>query len=250
MTYAPSPRVRVLDSASEVASAGAGAFVAAGTQAISARGRFAVALSGGSTPEVMLAQLARQEFSGFMDWRHTHIFWSDERCVPPDEPESNYGMARRALLSKGLIPEVNVHRMMGELEAHLGALDYSMRLRSFFGTPMPVFDLVYLGLGPDGHTASLFPATEALEAKDVPCTANRVSGELPPPWRLTLTYPAINRARAVIFLAEGFSKAPVLKRVLEGPRDIRALPSQGISPARGALTWLVDRDAASLLSNL
>ena len=248
MSRGPAPRVRVLESAAEVASAGAQAFVSAAINAIGARGRFAVALSGGKTPEGMLRLLSRSEYSDSMDWRHTHVFWSDERCVGPDDAESNFGMARRALLDKGLIPDANIHRMMGELEPHLGALDYSVRLRSFFGVPIPTLDLVFLGLGPDGHTASLFPHTEALDVTEMPCAANKVSGDVPSPWRLTLTYPAINSALAVVFLAEGIAKAPILKRVLEGPRDNRALPSQGVAPSRGALTWIIDRSAASLLN--
>jgi 6-phosphogluconolactonase len=248
MNRGPAPRVRVLDSESDVASAGADAFVSAAIKAIAARGRFAVALSGGSTPAGMLGQLSRPEYSDSMDWRHTHVFWSDERCVRPDDPDSNYGMARRALLDKGLIPETNIHRMMGELEPHLGAVDYSMRLRSFFGAPIPTLDLVFLGLGPDGHTASLFPNTDALDVVEMPSAANKVSGDVPSPWRLTLTYPAINSALAVVFLVEGSAKAPILKRVLEGPLDARALPAQGVAPSRGALVWMVDRAAASMLS--
>lgn len=250
MNRGPAPRVRLRESAAEVASAGADAFVSAAIAAIAARGRFAVALSGGHTPEAMLRLLSRPEYSDSMDWRHTHVFWSDERCVGPDDPDSNYGMARRALLDKGLIPEENIHRMMGELEPNIGALDYGMRLRSFFGVPIPTLDLVYLGLGPDGHTASLFPKTPALDVVDMPCAANKVSGDLPSPWRLTLTYPAINSALAVVFLVEGVEKAPILKRVLEGPLDSHALPAQGVSPSRGALTWIVDRPAASLLSTI
>jgi len=250
MNRGPSPRVRLRESAAEVASAGADAFVSAAIKAIAARGRFAVALSGGHTPEAMLQLLSHSEYSDSMDWRHTHVFWSDERCVGPDDPDSNYGMARRALLDKGLIPEVNIHRMMGELEPHIGALDYSMQLRSFFGAPIPTLDLVFLGLGPDGHTASLFPNTPALDAVDMPCAANKVSGNVPSPWRLTLTYPAINSALAVVFLVEGTPKAPILKRVLEGPQDPRTLPAQGVTPSRGALTWIVDRPAASLLSTI
>ena len=248
MNRGPAPRVRVLDSPADVASAGADAFVSAAIKAIAARGRFAVALSGGSTPKGMLELLSRAEYSDSMDWRHTHVFWSDERCVPPDDPDSNYGMARRALLYKGLIPEANVHRMMGELEPHLGALDYSMRLRSFFGAPIPTLDLVYLGLGRDGHTASLFPHTDALDITDMPCAANKVNAAVPSPWRLTLTYPAIDSALAVVYLVEGLAKARILKRVLEGQQDPRALPAQGVTPSRGALTWIVDRAAGSLLS--
>ena len=247
MSNISTPSLRVLESPHDVATAGAYAFVRAAGLAIAARGRFAVALSGGSTPKAMLGLLAEPSFAVKVDWRHTHLFWSDERCVGPDDPESNYGMARHALLSGGLVPDANVHRMMGELEPHVGALDYNLLLRSFFGVTTPVFDLIFLGLGPDGHTASLFPHTDALKVTDQPCAANRVDSGVASPWRLTLTYPALNAGRAVVFLAEGEQKAEILRRVLKGPSDPATLPAQGIVPKRGALTWLVDRAAATLL---
>ncbi|HLJ84750.1 MAG TPA: 6-phosphogluconolactonase [Candidatus Eremiobacteraceae bacterium] len=247
MSKTSTPNVRVLESPADVAAAGAEAFVRAAGLAIAARGRFAVALSGGSTPKAMLALLAEAPHAVKVDWRHTHLFWSDERCVGPEDPDSNYGMARHALLSGGLVPDANVHRMMGELEPHVGALDYNLRLRSFFGVTTPVFDLIYLGLGPDGHTASLFPHTEALKVADQPCAANRVDSGVASPWRLTLTYSALNAGRAAVFLTEGSAKAEILQKVLSGPVDPALLPAQGVVPKRGALTWLVDRAAASLL---
>jgi 6-phosphogluconolactonase len=247
MTAAAVPGLRILDSPAAVAAAGADAFVRAAGLAIAARGRFAVALSGGSTPKAMLGLLGEVSYARKIDWRHTHLFWSDERCVGPEDPESNYGMARHALLSGGLVPDANVHRMMGELEPHVGALDYNLRLHSFFGATTPVFDLIYLGLGPDGHTASLFPHTDALKVTDQPCAANRVDSGVASPWRLTLTFHAINAGRAVTFLVEGPEKADILKRVLAAPLERDSLPAQGVVPKRGALTWLVDRAAASLL---
>ncbi len=248
MTAASIPGLKIVESPAAVAEAGADAFVHAAGLAIAARGRFAVALSGGSTPKAMLSLLAEVAHARKVDWRHTHLFWSDERCVGPEDPESNYGMARHALLSGGLVPDTNVHRMMGEIEPHMGALDYSLRMRSFFGVSPPVFDLIYIGLGPDGHTASLFPHTAALKVSDQPCAANRVDyAGIASPWRLTLTYPALNAGRAVVFLVEGAAKADILHRVLSSPADRDELPAQGVIPRRGALTWLVDRPAASLL---
>ena len=248
MSNISTPSLRVVDSPADVAAAGADAFVKAAGLAIAARGRFAVALSGGTTPKAMLSQLSEVTYARKIDWRHTHLFWSDERCVGPEDSESNYGMTRHVLLSGGLVPDGNVHRMMGELEPHVGALDYTLRLRSFFGTIPPVFDLIYLGIGPDGHTASLFPHTAALKVTDQPCAANRVETPgIASPWRLTLTYPALNAGRAVVFLAEGTGKAEILRSVLSGPLDPATYPAQGVVPKRGALTWLVDRAAASLL---
>jgi len=201
-----------------------------------------VALSGGKTPRAMLETLAKRALA----WPQIHFFWSDERCVGPDDPDSNYGMARAALLGRIAVPTSNVHRMNGELDPPAGARDYSDQMRVFF-TAWPIFDLVYLGLGPDGHTASLFPGTAALRVTDETCVANRVDGHVPSPWRLTLTFPAINAARRVAFLVEGAQKADILKQVVEGTQDVERYPAQGIAPGSGDLTWLVDAAAASRL---
>lgn len=214
--------------------------------AFAQRGRFVVVLSGGSTPKAMLTLLAGPEFAADIDWRRVHVFWGDERMVAPEDPNSNYGMANAALLSKVPIPQAQVHRMQGELEPHDAASQYSEDLRRFFGGPTS-FDLAFLGLGPDGHTASLFPRTSALGVRDVPCVANQVGSEnVVSPWRLTLTYPALNASRAVVFLVEGDLKAAIVAEVLDGPRDPERLPAQGIAPA-GTLTWLLDAAAASKL---
>ena len=156
-------------------------------------------------------------------------------------------MVREALLSRIAISESNVHRMRGELAPRAGASAYDAELRSFFANRSPVFDLLLLGLGPDGHTASLFPGTAALDAVDVWCTANEVSEPVASPWRLTLTYPAINAARRIIILVEGAEKADILARVLGGEKDVRRYPAQGIAPTDGELVWLVDAAAAAKL---
>src|SRR5262249_28720953 len=148
--------------------------------ALKARGFFAAALSGGSTPKAMLQALAERP----LEWAAVHCFWGDERCVGPDDPNSNFGMARDTLLKRVPIPQDNVHRMKGELDPKDGARDYESQLRTFFGGT-PRFDLEFLGLGPDGHTASLFPRTSALRVADAYCTANRVDGPVASPWRLT-----------------------------------------------------------------
>jgi 6-phosphogluconolactonase len=232
----------VVDSPASLAARAADAFESACDAAIRGRGRSAVALSGGKTPRAMLETLGQRA----LDWSRIHFFWSDERCVGPDDPNSNYGMARAALLDKAGVPPSSVHRMKGELDPQEGARDYAEQLRVFFSAP-PIFDLVYLGLGPDGHTASLFPGTTALHVADKPCVANRVDGPVASPWRLTLTYPAINAARHVRFLVEGSEKADILKHVVEGPRDVERYPAQGVAPANGDLVWLVDAAAAALL---
>jgi len=218
-------------------------FAANASSAIRERGRLAVALSGGKTPRAMLEALSTRS----LDWNSIDFFWSDERCVGPDDPNSNYRMAREALLSRIAVPESNVHRMRGELEPSAGASAYDADLRAYFADRAPVFDLLFLGLGPDGHTASLFPGTDALNITDVWCAANQVSGSVASPWRLTLTYPAINSARRVIFLVEGAEKADILATVLWREQDVRRYPAQGIAPTEGELVWLVDVAAAAKL---
>lgn len=237
-----SSRIDVVETPELLAERAADAFETACATAVRKSGRFAVALSGGKTPRAMLETLASRR----LDWPSIHFFWSDERCVSPDDANSNFKMARDALFAHVNPPAANVHRMKGELEPHEGARDYALGLKSFFAGP-PIFDLVYLGLGPDGHTASLFPGTTALRVADEPCVANRVDGPVPSPWRLTLTYSAINAALDVIFLVEGTEKAGILQQVLEGPRDVERYPAQGIAPQAGELRWLVDSAAAALL---
>jgi 6-phosphogluconolactonase len=237
----------VLEDPAALATQAAIEFQTRAHSAINDHGRFAVALSGGKTPEAMFALLAGTGFAEDIPWEHVHLFWGDERCVPPDDPRSNFGTARDLLVGKVPIPAANVHRMPGEDEPHEGALKYGEELKRFFGGPAE-FDLVYLGLGPDGHTASLFPNSTALLVSDAQCVANFAGADIDPAWRLTLTYPAINASRAVMFLVEGEAKAEIAAKVLEGPKDPTLLPAQGIAPA-GALVWLLDRAAAARLTN-
>jgi len=237
-------RVVVLDTPDDLAYQGADEFEVRARAAIAEHGRFTVALSGGKTPRAMFELLASPEFAEDIDWTNVFFFWADERCVSPDDERSNYRLALDALLSPIKVPEANIHRMRGEIDPHNGAIDYSERLTAFFGSSI-AFDLVYLGLGEDGHTASLFPHNSALNVADQPCTAVMVAGNAVAQWRLSLTYPVLNSARGVIFLVEGKEKADVLARVLEGPRDITSLPAQGVAPARGTLVWLADHAAAS-----
>ena len=237
-------RIVPLDTPADVAYQAADEFEVRARAAIEDHGRFAVALSGGSTPHEMFELLASPEFAEDIDWAHVHVFWSDERCVPPDDARSNYGQARQALLAPIQMPEENIHRMRGELDPHDGAADYSERLTAFFG-PAIVFDLIYLGLGRDGHTASLFPRSAALDVTDQPCVALEVPGNAIAAWRLSLTYPVLNAARCAMFMVTGKDKADVVARVLEGPRAVADLPAQGVEPAHGTLVWLLDSAAAA-----
>jgi 6-phosphogluconolactonase len=210
---------------------------------IAARGHFSIALSGGSTPKALYARLAGDPHAARIEWARVHVFWGDERCVPPDHPDSNYRMARETLLDHVPIPSGNIHRMPGEENPSQAAEEYARTLADHFDEPMPRFDLILLGMGDDGHTASLFPYSLALTITDRAVVAQYVVKLSA--WRLTLTYPAINNAMTVAFLIAGAGKAEMLTRVLNGARDIGEIPSQGIAPAQGRLLFLVDRAAAA-----
>jgi 6-phosphogluconolactonase len=223
-------------------------FVKLARDAIAARGRCLVALSGGSTPKPLYELLATPPYSAQIDWSRLHLFWGDERCVPPDHPDSNYRMTREALIDKVPIPPPNVHRIRGEDDPQRTAEAYERTLREWFGPedpPARTFDVVLLGMGPDGHTASMFPGTAA------PTETRRwtmaVHVEHPRDmWRVTLTTVVLNAASDVTFLVEGADKAPRLREVLE-QRSERPLPAQRIQPAHGSLHWLVDEAAAAQL---
>ena len=220
-------------------------------EAIQSRGRFGVALAGGSTPRRVYELLAGDGGPGRrVGWSKVHVFFGDERTVPPDHADSNYGMANAAMLSRVPIPAENVHRMFGEGDAVANARLYEDELRSFFGddADWPAFDLVMLGMGDDGHTASLFPSTGALEERSAWVVANWV--EKFQTFRLTLTAPAINHAARVLFTVTGAGKAARLREVVEGPRDTSRLPSQLIEPRGGTLDWFVDEGAAAQLSHV
>jgi 6-phosphogluconolactonase len=228
----------------ELARAAAREFVTRAEEAINTLGRFAVVLAGGSTPKTTYEALAR-DYSGELDWGRVHVFFGDERTVPPDHEDSNYRMAYEALLSR--VPVGGVHRMHGELPPAEAAAAYEEELRGFFGPDgVPAFDLILLGIGEDGHTASLFPETSALDVTDRWVVANPVLKL--ETTRLTLTVPAINAAKAVAFLVAGEGKAETLKEILQGEVDPRAYPAKFIRPEGGDLTWMVDRAAASLLT--
>jgi 6-phosphogluconolactonase len=225
-------------------------FVALAAQSAQAGRPFTVALSGGSTPEMLYRLLAAPPFRDSISWPNVHLFFGDERCVPPDAPESNYRMAHEALIAPVSLPPENVHRMPGEnADPEAGAQQYAAELRQFFNLAegeRPRFDLVLLGMGPDGHCASLFPHKPALQERQRLVVASE-PGLKPFVPRLTLTLPVLNNAAHVLFLVAGADKAETLARVLEGPTDFDALPSQSVAPTNGTLTWLLDRDAARQL---
>ncbi len=219
-------------------------------QAAAKRGRARIAISGGSAPKAVFALLAdpSQIWRARMPWDRIELYWVDERCVPPDHPASNYRMTREALLDHVPLPEGQIYRMEGELEPEVAAARYESMLRNSFrleGAETPPFDLIHLGLGTNGHTASLFPHSPALHEIGRLAAANHVDDKVP--WRVTLTWPVINEGAQVFFLAGGADKAGILKEVFLGTNDPERLPSQLIRPASGILTLLLDRTAAALL---
>ena len=232
--------VHVYGSPEELAEAAAREFAARAEEAIEERGRFAAVLAGGSTPKATYRILARDYADG-IDWSKVHVFFGDERTVPPDHEDSNYRMAREALLDN--VPVGSVHRMQGELPPDEAAEAYEAELRDFFGPEeLPRFDLILLGIGGDGHTASLFPETSALEVHDRLVVANPVLKL--ETTRITLTVPVINAARAVYFLVAGEDKAGALKQILEADPDPREYPASLIQP-QGGPKWMLDQSAAS-----
>ena len=219
------------------------------TSAITERGRFTIALSGGSTPKNLYTLIAANA-SASLSWDRMFFFWGDERHVPPDNPDSNYRMAKETLLSKAAIPPANIFRIPAENPDASAAADaYEQTLRKFFAVApgeFPRFDLILLGIGPDGHTASLFPETAALEETSRLVVANWV--EKLQTNRITFTLPVLNAARCVAFLVSGTDKAAVLHEVLEGNATAEKYPSKLVQPSEGKLIWFVDRAAASELS--
>jgi 6-phosphogluconolactonase len=217
----------------------AGLFIETAAHAIRARGRFAAALAGGSTPRALYERLARMP----LDWQNIHFFWGDERCVPPSHADSNYRMTAESLLDHIPIPKENIHRISGELPPAQAAESYEQELRAFFGDS-PRFDLALLGMGDDGHTASLFPGSPALaESVRWAVAAEHTAPPLPLVSRVTLTFGVFNAARRVIFLVSGAGKASRLAEIQRGCD----YPAAHIQPTHGDLLWLLDESAASLL---
>lgn len=205
-----------------------------------------VALSGGSTPELLFSILG-DHFSASAPWENAHFFWSDERCVPPESNESNFGMAFRSFFKKIDIPEGNIHRIYGENDASGEAVRYSKQIQQFTAkrNGEPVFDLVLLGMGEDGHTASIFPDNLSLFDSDKICdvSIHPVSGQK----RITITGTVINNAENIRFMITGSNKAEILKRILKNDKSVKNLPASLIVPVSGTIEWLIDSKAGSLL---
>lgn len=235
--------VRARDAGS-LADISAGFFADMARSSIAARDSFRVALSGGSTPKAMFGALSGETYRDAVDWSRVQVFFSDERFVPPDSAESNFRMANEALLSKVPIPERQVHRVATvDITPQQSASNYEEGIRRVFHAGLddtPRFDLILLGLGPDGHTASLFPGTEALGEEESLVVPNFVPKF--DSWRITFTYRLINAAAVVAFLAQGEEKAERVAQVMSGDRS---LPAAGVNPSGGELVWLLDDAAAA-----
>jgi 6-phosphogluconolactonase len=240
-------RVEVWHDLPDLSARAAELFIATAYESITGEGDFTVALSGGSTPKALYARLASEAHEEYAAWARTHVFWSDERCVPPTDEQSNYRMARETLLDHVPLPPQQVHRMRGEDEPASAAAAYTSQLGQHLAARTGRFSLILLGMGDDGHTASLFPHSPALEDKEHLVAAPFV--EKLRVHRLTLTLRIINDAANIFFLVSGESKAAALRAVLEGDADPRAWPASMVHPSSGGkLTWLIDQDAATQLS--
>lgn len=237
--------IHVLTDPQALADHAAELFISKAQAAIDAHNRFSVALSGGSTPRQLYARLAKFNLASRVNWEAVHLFWGDERCVPPNHIDSNYRMVKETLDVS--VPPQNIHRIQGEIAPDKAAAQYENELHSFFGDA-PRFDLILLGLGDDGHTASIFPSSPALHERTRWVVA--VSHETPPlplvP-RVTLTLSVINNAHNIVFLVAGAGKARRLAEILNEPAISNELPAQAIRPNDGELVWLVDKSAAAFL---
>jgi 6-phosphogluconolactonase len=237
--------VEIFPNVETLNAAAASLIVKIASDTLRAKDRFSIALAGGSTPESLYKLLASGEFKDKIDWTKTLVFFGDERCVAPADAESNYRMANEALLSRVSVPAENVFRLRGEIEAEKAAAEYEAIIKKTLGDDAP-FDLILLGMGDDGHTASLFPQTAALRETEKLVAANFV--EKLNANRLTLTFPAINAAKNVLFLATGAKKASTIKKVLSA--ETFDLPASLIKPENGDCRWFLDEEAAGLIDGL
>jgi 6-phosphogluconolactonase len=239
------PTIQVVADANAIAAAAAEKIIELADVAISQRGGFSIALSGGSTPKTLFQLLATDSYIKRIDWKNWQIYFGDERCVPPTHADSNFRMASEALLDHVPIQPDHIHRMKGEIEPQQVAIEYGQVLKQNFGDGG--LDVILLGMGDDGHTASLFPHTAALNEMNHRCVANYV--EKLGVWRITMTAPFINRSRQVIIMVSGAAKAQRIEQVLLGPIDPQSLPIQMIAPFDGGLLWIMDVAAAAMDEN-
>ena len=240
------PEIHIFKDLEKLSRAAAELFIEQAALSIAERNQFLVALNGGSTPN-RLFQLLATEYQGNVDWSKVHVFWGDERCVPPEDPGSSYGQARDLLLSHVPIPQANIHRVKGELDPAAASDDYARDLKEFASAPLdwPRFDLVYLGMGEDGHTASLFPGSPVdVSEPTMPVTAQYQDR---PANRVTLTPAVFNSGRIIVFMATGEKKAQTFAEVISDRYNPERYPAQRIRPDHGTLIWLVDEAAAGKL---
>jgi 6-phosphogluconolactonase len=239
-------RILIESNAADLARKGAKIFSRAAKKSIGVRGRFVVAISGGSTPRGMHRLLGKEPFLSDIQWDKTDVFWVDERFVPVNDKASNYGTAKKDFLNRVPIPDGTIHPMPVASSPEVGALLYQQELMNYFepeGDEFSLFDLISLGIGTDGHTASLFPGQSSLNEREKWVLS--VKGGKPNTIRLTMTYPVLNSGRQIVFLASGKEKAGIVKKALQANKS--RLPAQLIQPVKGTLLWLLDREAASLL---
>jgi 6-phosphogluconolactonase len=234
--------VEIFHSAAELEQNAAERIVSTINKSIGERGVCFVALSGGETPRPVYRLLGTDLMKDRVDWKCVQLFFTDERAVPPDDPQSNYGMVHRELISKIGIPPGNVHRIKGELKPELAASEYEEELWEIFSSRNVRFDLVLLGLGEDGHTASIFPGSEIVKEENKFVAAIFVPR--PSSWRVTLTFPGLNNAREILFLVSGRQKAAIVQRVLGASDPVQGLPASMVRPAEGKLLWMLDKDTA------
>jgi 6-phosphogluconolactonase len=242
------PQVMVLDDYESLSVRAAEEIVHVSGESICTHGQFALCLTGGNTPADVYSLMGTR-FHLSVDWNAVHLFWGDERCVPPDDAASNYALAKRTLLSKLSLEPGQIHRIRGEDDPEQAAREYEQELRDFFSLhedEFPRFDLVLLGLGDNVHIASLFPGIPAIHERERLAVAVEV--DAPQRRRITLTPPVLNNAARIMFIVSGQNKAQAVKTALEGPRDPDQYPAQIIDPTHGEVMWLLDRPAASLLS--
>lgn len=240
------PELKIVPDANALYRAAADEFLGCSKEAIAANGGFCVALSGGNTPRGVYSLIAGNAKNS-LPWDKVYIFFGDERHVPPNDRESNFRMANEALLSQVPIPGGNIFRIHAELAAETAAQQYEEQLRTFFRVPVggwPRFDLIFLGLGDDGHTASLFPGSAALNETERLVVANRVAKFNG--FRITFTYPLLNHAAEILFLVSGEAKSGILRDVLK-PSGSMSYPAQLVRPTNGRLLWIADKAAAQLL---
>lgn len=250
-----SPAIQVFPDLETLSHHAASIFINLSGECITSKGRFAVAISGGSTPRRLYALLALKKYRSKVDWSRVYFFWTDERCVPQKNDESNFKTAFDTLLSKIPVPMENIHRIKGEESPGKGAGDYEEDIKKFFGmSALPVFDLIILGMGEDGHTASLFPDSKSL--KETERLAVSVHVKKPEaqrrfvPNRITLTLPVLNNAAQILFLAAGQSKADMIQKILGDVSKKGPYPAGRVMPAHGRLRWLLDKEAAGKLTRV